>query len=128
MLPGLGTWVHSRFSAVFSRSLFVLFLLTILLSVLRFTDSDYLFCIFKLFLHDHIISHVGKVWITLPSYWSAFTKSGEKLELYQYYGHTKCISWIGWVKYKQLKWFNLAICDKVNPLCINFLKHVKWLA
>ena len=34
---------------MFSRSLFVLFLLAIVLSVLRFTDSDYPFGIFKLF-------------------------------------------------------------------------------
>jgi len=37
---------------VFCRSLFVLFLLAIVLSVLlRFMDSDYPFGIFKLFLH-----------------------------------------------------------------------------
>jgi ABC-type Co2+ transport system permease subunit len=35
---------------MFCRSLFVLFLLAIVLSVLRFTDSDYPFGIFKLFL------------------------------------------------------------------------------
>jgi len=34
---------------MFCRSLFVLFLLAIVLSVLRFTDSDYRFGIFKLF-------------------------------------------------------------------------------
>jgi hypothetical protein len=34
---------------MFCISLFVLFLLTIVLSVLRFKDSDYLFGIFKLF-------------------------------------------------------------------------------
>ena len=37
------------FCVVFCRSLFVLFLLTILLSVLVFTDSHYHFGIFKLF-------------------------------------------------------------------------------
>ena len=37
------------FSAIFCRSLFVLFLLAIALSVLRFADSDYPFGIFKLF-------------------------------------------------------------------------------
>ena len=37
------------FSVVFCRLLFVLFLLTIVLSVLRFTDSDYSFGIFKVF-------------------------------------------------------------------------------
>ena len=36
---------------VFGRSLFVLFLLAIVLFVLRYTDSDYLFGIFKLFLY-----------------------------------------------------------------------------
>ena len=35
---------------MFSRLLFVLFLLAVVLSVLRFTDSDYSFGIFKLFL------------------------------------------------------------------------------
>ena len=35
---------------MFCRSLFVLFLLAIVFSVLRFMDSDYLFGIFKLFL------------------------------------------------------------------------------
>ena len=35
---------------MFCRSLFVLFLLIILLSALRFTDSDCSICIFKLFL------------------------------------------------------------------------------
>ena len=39
------------FCVVFCRSLFVLFLLLIVFSVLRFTDSDYSFGIFKLFLH-----------------------------------------------------------------------------
>ena len=34
------------FCVVFCRSVFVLFLLAIVLSVLRFTDSDYPFCIF----------------------------------------------------------------------------------
>ena len=38
------------FCVVFCKSLFVLFLLVIRLSVLRFTDSDYPFVIFKLFL------------------------------------------------------------------------------
>jgi hypothetical protein len=40
------------FMCMFCRSLFVLlffFLLDIVLSVLRFTDSDYHFCIFKVF-------------------------------------------------------------------------------
>jgi hypothetical protein len=36
---------------MFCRSLFVLFLLVVLLSVLRITDSDYPFGIFKLFLY-----------------------------------------------------------------------------
>ena len=46
---------YSIFSlmCMFCRSLFVLFLLAILLSVLfQFTDSDYPFGIFKLFLYD----------------------------------------------------------------------------
>ena len=38
------------FCLVFYRSLFVLFLLAIVLSVLQFTDSDYPFGIIKLFL------------------------------------------------------------------------------
>jgi hypothetical protein len=38
------------FCVMFCRSLFVLFLLAIVLSVLRFTDSDYPFGVFKLFL------------------------------------------------------------------------------
>ena len=38
------------FMCMFCRSLFVLLLLAIVLSVLRFTDSDYPFSIFKLFL------------------------------------------------------------------------------
>ena len=38
------------FCVVFCRSLFVLFLMAIVLSVLRFMDSDYPFGIFKLFL------------------------------------------------------------------------------
>jgi hypothetical protein len=37
------------FCVVFCRSLFVLFIFAIVLSVLRFTDSDYPFGIFKLF-------------------------------------------------------------------------------
>ena len=40
------------FCVVFCRSLFVLFLLAIVLSVLRFTDFDYPFGIFKLFFHE----------------------------------------------------------------------------
>jgi len=36
--------------AMFFRSFFVVFLLAIVLSVLRFTDPDYPFGIFKLFL------------------------------------------------------------------------------
>ena len=41
------------FMCMFCRSLFVLLLLAIVLSVLlRFTDSDYAFVIFKLFLHS----------------------------------------------------------------------------
>jgi hypothetical protein len=55
---------------VFCRLLFVLFLSAIVLSVLRFTDSDYPFGIFKLFMYPiyvmllitgnlkHIIFHV----------------------------------------------------------------------
>ena len=58
----MSTWVHHRilvgfmllifsFMCMFCRSLFVLFNLAIVLSVLlRFTDSDYPFGIFKLFL------------------------------------------------------------------------------
>ena len=38
------------FMCMFCRSLFVPFLLTIAVTVLRFTDSDYSFGIFKLFL------------------------------------------------------------------------------
>ena len=46
---------------MFCRSLFVLFLLAIVLSVLLFTDFDYLFGIFKLFLfalwfHIHLLN------------------------------------------------------------------------
>ena len=37
------------FMCVFYRSLFVLFLLSIVLSVLRYTDSDYPFGILKIF-------------------------------------------------------------------------------
>ncbi len=46
------------FCVVFCRSLFAplfLFLLTIVVSVLRFVDSDYPFGIFKLFLHLKMI-------------------------------------------------------------------------
>ena len=65
LLPFRSTWVHSRFLMGFCylicrfmccRSLFVLsscFLLAIVFSVLlRFTDSDYSFGIFKLFLEN----------------------------------------------------------------------------
>ena len=38
------------YCVMFCKSLYVLFLLAIVLSVLRFTDSDYPFGIFKLFL------------------------------------------------------------------------------
>ena len=52
-IPGLNSLVYSTRSLVlyvmFYRSVFVLFLLTIVLSVLLFTDSDYPFGIFKLF-------------------------------------------------------------------------------
>jgi len=64
-LPFRNTWVHLRFSMGFmllvlywcvcfvDRCLsFVLFLLVIVLSVLRITDSDYPFGIFKLFLSN----------------------------------------------------------------------------
>jgi hypothetical protein len=43
------------FCLVFYRSLFVLFLLVIVLSVLWFTASDYLFGIFKLFLPQSLV-------------------------------------------------------------------------
>ena len=47
------------FICMFSRSMFVLFLLAIVLSVLlRFTDSDYPFGIFKLFLINYIIQEL----------------------------------------------------------------------
>ena len=39
-----------RFMCMFCRSLYVLFLLTIVLSVFQFTDSDYPFGVFKVFL------------------------------------------------------------------------------
>ena len=41
---------HIPLNVMFCRSLFVLFLLAIVLSVIRFTDSDYTFGIFKLFI------------------------------------------------------------------------------
>ena len=41
---------------MFCRSLFVL--LTIVLSLLRFTDSDYLFGIFKLFSYDNVLCNM----------------------------------------------------------------------
>jgi len=45
------------YDCVFCRSLFVLFLLADMLSVLlRYTDSDYPFGIFKLFFHAQLIS------------------------------------------------------------------------
>jgi len=51
---------------IFCRSLFVIFLLAIVLSVLLpYTDSDYLFGIFKLFLsHVHILysDSIGEKW------------------------------------------------------------------
>jgi hypothetical protein len=40
---------------VFCRSLFVLFLLAIVLSGLQFTDSDYPFGILKLFLYNNVV-------------------------------------------------------------------------
>jgi hypothetical protein len=50
------------YDCVFCRSLFVLFLLAIVLSVLlRYTDSDYLFGIFKLFFHAQLISKFVKI-------------------------------------------------------------------
>jgi hypothetical protein len=46
-----------RFMCMFCRSLFVLFLLTFVLSVLlRFTDSNYPFGIFKLFIFREIFN------------------------------------------------------------------------
>ena len=46
------------FCVVFCRSLFVLFLLAIVLSFLpRFTDSNYSFCIFNLLYYIYIIYH-----------------------------------------------------------------------
>jgi hypothetical protein len=51
------------FCAVFCRSLFVLLsfcLFTIVLSVLRFTDSDYPFGIFKLFLQYGTITNINR--------------------------------------------------------------------
>ena len=47
------------FCAVFFISLFVLFHLDIVLSVLRFTNSDYPFGIFKLLFCLHLTSHKG---------------------------------------------------------------------
>jgi len=41
------------FICMFCRSLFVLFLLVIVLSVLQFTDSDYPFVINKLFVNSY---------------------------------------------------------------------------
>jgi hypothetical protein len=50
------------YDCVFCRSLFVLFLLAIMLSVLlRYTDSDYPFGIFKLFFHAQLISKFVKI-------------------------------------------------------------------
>jgi hypothetical protein len=48
--PQIFSGVHVTFMCMVCRSLFVLFLLVIVLSVLRFTDSDCSFDIFKLFL------------------------------------------------------------------------------
>jgi len=46
---------------MFCRSLFVLFLLAIVLSaLLRYTDSDYLFGIFKLFLQHYLGIVMGR--------------------------------------------------------------------
>jgi len=51
------------FCVMFYRSLFVLFHLVIVLSVLRFTDSDYPFDIFKLFLQGQSWSWSYSTWI-----------------------------------------------------------------
>ena len=56
------------FSVVFCRSLFILFLMDIVLSILlRFTDSDYPFNSFKLFLYNYSLkksSHSNNVEIS----------------------------------------------------------------
>jgi len=49
--PGFSGERVTRSLVMFCRSLFVLFLLAIVMSGLRFTDSDYPFGIFKLFLN-----------------------------------------------------------------------------
>jgi hypothetical protein len=54
VLSGVRVVRYLVFCVVFCRSLFVLFRLAIVLSVLRFTYSDYAFDIFKLFLFEYI--------------------------------------------------------------------------
>ena len=54
VLSGVRVVRYLVFCVVFCRSLFVLFRLAIVLSVLRFTYSDYAFGIFKLFLFEYI--------------------------------------------------------------------------
>jgi hypothetical protein len=46
---------------MFCRSLFVLFLSAIVLSVLRFTDSDYPFGIFKLFYNNATFNNISVI-------------------------------------------------------------------
>jgi hypothetical protein len=59
---------------MFCRSLFVLFYLAIALSVLRFTDSDYLFGIFKL-LYFYNVSALFLLLTTYILYKSYFYKN-----------------------------------------------------
>ena len=59
------------FCVVFCRSLFILFLLTMVLSVLRFTYSNGSFSIFKLFLSLYCISWLSLLYFMGPSWsWS----------------------------------------------------------
>jgi len=72
---------------IFCRSLFVpfvFFLLVIVLSVLRFTDSDYLFGIFKLFL-TYIRWEQATIWWVFNHiclYWRQDEKDNTQEDIY----------------------------------------------
>ena len=67
--------VHVTPSLVLCVGPFILFLLPIILSVLRFTDSDYLFGIFKLLICMQIHS-----WFDFPLIYMYYHNNGQRIE------------------------------------------------
>ena len=107
---------------------FVLFLMAIVLSVLRYTDSDYPFGIFKLFFHMDYYPQIFVVWKQeLPKFFCMYINIYlmQTLLLYSLYLHMYMHNVLYMYSVKNMYIINVLFSEKFSNSLINwtFLHH-----